>query len=114
MNKADIRALEAQLTELPHTVKIHFISLLNLRWHPVLIAINTSHVAATVLAHKLRNGVNQLAFNVINAKIPSVARRLMHLQALLYLAFAKKINGSIIYSVCSTAYLWEKQHSEWI
>jgi hypothetical protein len=109
MNKADIRALEAQLTELPHTQKkifsVCYHSLLNLRLHPSLIARQISHVAATVLAHKLRNGVNQLAFNVINAKIPSVAKRLMRLQALLYVAFAKKINGSIISSVCSTAYL---------
>jgi transposase-like protein len=29
MNKADIRALEAQLTELPHTQKKHFLSLLS-------------------------------------------------------------------------------------
>jgi len=61
-------------------------------------------VAGTVLAHKLRNGVNQLAFNVINAKIPSEAKYLMRLQVLLYLAFAKKTSGSIICSVCSIAY----------
>jgi hypothetical protein len=29
MNKADIRALEAQLTELPHSQKKHFLSLLS-------------------------------------------------------------------------------------
>ena len=77
-----------------------------------MIARQASDVAATVLAHKLRNGVNQPAFNVINAKISSVAKHLMRLQVLLYLAFAKKTSGSIISSVCSIADLLEKQHRE--
>jgi hypothetical protein len=113
---AHITALEAQLTELPLTQKNIFLvcyhSLLNLRRDPSFIARQTSRVAAIVLAHKLKRGVNQQVFNVINAKIPSVVRRLMRVQALLYLAFAKKINGSIISNVCSTAYLLEKQHRE--
>jgi hypothetical protein len=77
-----------------------------------LIACQILYVAATVLAHKLKSEVNQQVFNVINAKIPSLVRRLMRLKALLYLAFAKKINGSIISNICSTAYLLDKQHSE--
>jgi hypothetical protein len=55
-----------------------------------LIARHNLHVAATVLAHKLKSGVNPPVFNVINAKILSVIRRLMHLQVPLYLAFTKK------------------------
>ncbi|MFT6735785.1 MAG: hypothetical protein ACJAS9_003999, partial [Polaribacter sp.] len=102
MKKADVRALEAQLTELPHSQKKHFLSVLSQLIESlaasILIARQTLHVAAIVLAHKLKSGVNQQVFNVINAKIPSVVRRLIRLQALLYLAFAKKINGSIISS----------------
>jgi hypothetical protein len=69
-----------------------------------LIARHNLHVAATVLAHKLKSGVNPPVFNVINAKILSVIRRLMHLQVQLYLAFAKK-SGSITSSVYSIVYL---------
>jgi hypothetical protein len=101
MSKADIRALEAQLIELPHSQKKHFLNLLNLKRHPSLIDRQILHVAAAVLAHKLKNGVNPQVSNVINARILSVARRLMHLRVLLYLAFAKKISGSIISNVCS-------------
>jgi hypothetical protein len=111
MKKADIRALEAQLTELPHSQKnifsVCYHSLLNLRRHPSLIARQIWYVAAIVLAHKFKNGVNLQVFNVINAKIPSVVRRLMRLQAPLYLAFTKKINGLIIFIVCSLASLWK-------
>jgi hypothetical protein len=109
MNKADIKALEAQLTELPHTQKKHFLSLLSQLIESQAASFIDSSSDITCCRHcaspQIKNGVNQLAFNVINAKIPSVAKRLMRLQVLLYLASAKKTNGSIISNVCSTAYL---------
>jgi hypothetical protein len=80
MNKLDIRASEAQLTELPHTQKKHFLNLLSQlieSQSASFIDISSDITCCRhCLAHKLRSGVNQLTFNVIDAKIPSVVKRL--------------------------------------
>ena len=104
INKADIRALKRNSPNCLISRKKILLSLLNLRRHPSLIAHQILHVAATVLPHKLKSGVNPQIFNVIHAKILSWVRLLMHLQVMLYPAFAKKIINSIISSVYSIVY----------
>jgi hypothetical protein len=113
MNKADIRALEAQLTELPHTQKKHFLSLLLLliEYQAASFIDSLSDIiyCGYCTSPQIKSRVNPQVSNVIHAEILSVVRRL---QVLLYLAFTKKISGSIISSVCSIAYLLKKQYTE--
>jgi hypothetical protein len=118
MEKADGRALETQLNRLPHTQKTVYqptiFSLLNLRRFPP--ADSWSDI--TCCGHCTSPQIKKLGqinkSSIYQCKMLSLARHLICLQASLYVFLAKKINSSIISNVCLTAYLWEKQHREWI